>query len=75
MNGKPLTKKQKEGKERREQKEAEFLLKCYIIDKIKEYPILYDKANPSHYKCDCKEKVYERIGAALDIEGNTIFII
>ena len=50
MNCKPLTKKENEGMERREQKEAEFLLKCSIIDEIKEYPILYDKAKPSHYK-------------------------
>ena len=75
INGKPLTKKQKEAKERREQKEAEFHLKCSIIDEMKEYPILYDKAHPSHYKCDCKEEVNERIGAALDMEGNRIFII
>ena len=36
MNGKPLTKKQKGAKEKREQKEAEFRLKCSIIDEIKE---------------------------------------
>ena len=75
MNGKPLTKKQKEAKEKREQKEAEFRLKCSIIDEIKEYPVLYDKAHPSHFKHDCKEEIYERIGAALDMEGNRIFII
>ena len=66
MNGKPLTKKQKEAKEKREQKEAEFRLKCSIIDEIKEYPVLYDKVHPSHFKHDCKEEIYERIGAALE---------
>ena len=75
MNGKPLTKKQKETKERREHKEAEFWFKCSIIDEVKEYPVQYDKAHPSHFKHDCKEEIYERIIAALDMEGNRIFII
>ena len=73
MTGKPLTKKQQEAKLKREQKEAEFRLKCSIIDEIKEYPVLYDKAHPSHFKQDCKEEIYERIGSALDMEGNRIY--
>ena len=60
MNGKPLTKKQKEAKERREQKEAEFCLMCSIIDEIKEYPVLYDKAHPSHYKKNSKQAAETR---------------
>ena len=34
MSGKQLTKKQKEAKECREQKVAEFCLKCSIIDEV-----------------------------------------
>ena len=73
MTGKPLTKKQQEAKLKREQKEAEFRLKCSIIDEIKEYPVLYDKAHPSHFKQDYKEEIYERIGSALDMECNRIY--
>ena len=73
MTGKPLTNKQQEAKLKREQKEAEFRLKCSIIDEIKEYPVLYDKADPSHFKHNCKEEIYERIGSALDMKGKRIY--
>ena len=61
MNGKPLTKKQKEAKEKREQKEAEFRLKCSIIDEIKEYPVLYDKAHPLTLNVTAKKKFMKEL--------------
>ncbi|MCG8620590.1 MAG: MADF domain-containing protein [Proteobacteria bacterium] len=69
------TKRQAEAARKKAEREAEFRLKCSIIDEVKEYPVLYDKAHPNHFKCDHKEEVYERIGTALDIEGNEIYYI
>ena len=73
MSAKKLTKRQTEAARKKAEREAEFRLKCSIIDEVKEYPVLYDKAHPNHFKCDHKEEVYERIGSALDLEGNRIF--
>ena len=73
MSTKKLTKRQSEAARKKAEREAEFRLKCSIIDEVKEYPVLYDKAHPNHFKRDCKDEVYERIGTALDLEGNRIF--
>ena len=74
MSGKKLTKRQSEAARKKAEREAEFRLKCSIIDEIKEYPVLYDKAHPNHFRRDHKEEVYERIGTALDLEGNRFLL-
>ena len=74
MWGKKLTKRQSEAARKKAEREAEFRLKCSIIDEIKEYPVLYDKAHPNHFRRDYKEEVYERIGTALDLEGNRFLL-
>ena len=74
MSGKKLMKRQSEAARKKAEREAEFRLKCSIIDEIKEYPVLYDKAHPNHFRRDHKEEVYERIGTALDLEGNRFLL-
>ena len=74
MSGKKLTNRQSEAARKKTEREAEFWLKCSIIDEIKEYPVLYDKAHPNHFRRDHKEEVYEQIGTALDLEGNRFLL-
>ena len=74
MSGKKLTKRQSEAARKKAEREAEFRLKCSIIDEIKEYPVLYDKAHPNYFRRDHKEEVYKRIGTALDLEGNRFLL-
>ena len=59
MLGKKLTKRQSEAARKNAEREAEFRLKCSIIDEIKEYPVLYDKVHPNHFRRDHKEEVYK----------------
>ena len=64
-----MIKRQAEAAEKKAEREAEFRLKCSIIDEVTECTVLYNKAHPNQFKCDCKDEVYEGIATTLDLEG------
>ena len=52
-----------------------FDLKCKLIEEIKLYPAIYDKANPDHSHRNKKDAIFEAIGMALGVTGKFYFFI
>ena len=50
-----------------------FDFKCKLIEEIKLYPSIYDKANPDHLRRNKKDAIFEAIGAALGVTGKFYF--
>ena len=46
-----------------------FDFKCKLIEEIKLYPSIYDKAHPDHLRRNKKDAIFEAIGAALGVTG------
>ena len=46
-----------------------YQIKCDLIEEMKLHPVMYDKANSNHYKCNVKEQEYNAIGVILGIDG------
>ena len=50
-----------------------FDFKCKLIEEIKMYPAICDKAHPDHFWCNKKDAIFEAIGAALGVTGKFYF--
>ena len=50
-------------------KEDDYQLKCDIIDKIRDYPLIYDKSHPKHYNRDARVDVFNEIAEQLNTDG------
>ena len=50
-----------------------FSFHCNLINKIINYPSIYDKAHVDHYKQNKKQEIYDIIGTALDVTGKFIY--
>ena len=46
-----------------------FEFKCKLIEEIKMYPAIYDKAHADHFRRDKKDAIFEAIGMALGVTG------
>ena len=55
--------------------EDDYQLKLRIIEEMQNYPLIYDKANPHHYRRDKRQKIFDDIGAILGIEGECCSMI
>ena len=51
-----------------------FEFKCKLIEEIKIYPAIYDKAHPDHSRRNKKDAIFEAIGAVLGVRGEIFFI-
>ena len=51
-----------------------FELKCKLIEEIKMYLAIYDKAHVDHFRRNKKDAIFEAIGAALGVTGKFYFI-
>ena len=52
-----------------------FEFKCKLIEELKLYPAIYDKANPDHSHRNKKGAIFEAIGVALGVTGKFYFFI
>ena len=52
-----------------------FDFKCKLIDKIKLYPAIYNKAHPDHSHRNKKDAIFEAIRVALGVTGKFYFFI
>ena len=52
-----------------------FDFKCKLIEEIKLYPAIYDKAHPDHLRRNKKDAIFEAIGAALGVTGKFYFFM
>ena len=50
-----------------------FDFKCKLIEEIKMYLAIYDKAHTDHYRRNKKDAIFEAIGAALRVTGKFLF--
>ena len=50
----------------------DYQLKLCIIEKMQNYPLIYDKANPHHYQ---RQKIFDNISAILGMEGECFSMI
>ena len=46
-----------------------FEFKCKLIEEIKTYPAIYDKAHADHFRRNKKDGIFEAIGVALGLTG------
>ena len=51
-----------------------FEFKCKLIEEIKMYPAIYDKAHTDHFRRNKKDTIFEAIGAALGVTSKFCFI-
>ena len=51
-----------------------FDFKYKLIEEIKMYPAIYDKAHTDHFRHNKKDAIFEVIGAALGVTGKFYFI-
>ena len=49
-----------------------FSFRCNLIDEIRNYPCIYDKAHVDHYKRNKKQEIYDIVGTALGVTGRII---
>ena len=49
-----------------------FAFRCNLMDEIRNYPCIYDKAHVDHYKRNKKQEIYDIIGTALGVTGTII---
>ena len=49
--------------------DEDFELKCNIISHIQNYPSLYNKQHPEHYRKDKKQIIMQKIADELGITG------
>ena len=49
--------------------DADFTLKCQIIDEVQQRPILYNKGHPMYFIRNAKNDEFATIGLALGITG------
>ena len=52
-----------------------FEFKCKLIEEIKMYPAIYDKALPDHFRRNKKDAIFKAIGAVLGVTGKIYFIL
>ena len=52
-----------------------FKFKCKLIEEIKMYPAIYDKAHPDHFRRNKKDVILDAIGAVLGVTGKIYFIV
>ena len=52
-----------------------FEFKCKLIEEIKLYPSIYDKAHPDHSWKNKTDAIFEAIGVALGVTGKFYFAI
>ena len=50
-----------------------FEFKCKLIEEIKLYPAIYDKANPDHSHTNKKDAIFKAIRVALEVTGKFYF--
>ena len=55
-----------------EKERLDFELKCRLINLMRDYPLIYDKANAKHYNRDARVNVFTDIGLELDLPGKQI---
>ena len=46
-----------------------FEFKCKLIEDIKMYPAIYDKAHADHFRRNKKDTIFKGIGAVLGVTG------
>ena len=51
-----------------------FEFKCKLIEEIKMYLAIYDKAHADHFRRNKKDAIFEAIGAALGVTGKFYFL-
>ena len=49
--------------------EAEFQLKCQLIHKVSQRPVLFNKGHPQHFIRGAKQEEFSNIGVVLGIPG------
>lgn len=59
-------------KEREEAARQEFELKCRVIDEVREYPEIYNKAHPKHLDKNRRIQIFTNIGAIVGLDGEYI---
>ena len=51
-----------------------FEFKCKLIEEIKMYSAIDDKAHPDHFRRNKKDTIFEAISAVLGVSGEIYFI-
>ena len=49
--------------------DADFTLKCNIIEEVQQRPIIFNKGRPMHFVRNAKNDKFNNIGTALGITG------
>ena len=52
-----------------------FDFKCKLIEEVKLYPAIYDKAHPDHLRRNKKDAIFEAIGAALGVTAKFYILL
>ena len=51
-----------------------FEFKCKLIEEIKMYPAIYNKAHADHFRKNKKDTIFEAISAILGVTGKFYYI-
>ena len=63
------SKRSKKSEEKKKQDEKEFKFRCSVIEAVRDYPVIYDKAHPHHKKDYARNEAWQSIVAALFCPG------